>query len=111
MALAVGARYYIERNERSLSAHQTASEILQAKGEAMTARSEVSDAREKQEKAEAALGKSLQQLEGSAAKANRAADALAALKRTPPRVNAYLAVGERTGKVLIVMDAENLVPF
>lgn len=110
-AVAVGARYYVERYEKKLSAQSTAAEIQQAKEDATFARSEVSDARDKQRQAEAALRQSLSKLEGSAAEASRAAEALAALKHTPPKVNAYLATSERTGELLVVMDAENLVPF
>jgi hypothetical protein len=110
-ALAIAARYYVERYEKKLSAQMTAAEIQQAKEDATFARSEVADAREKQQQAEAALRQSLAKLEGSATEAKRAAEALAALKRTPPKVNAYLATSERTGELLVVMDAENLVPF
>jgi hypothetical protein len=90
-AIAAGVRYYVERYERNLTSQLTAGAIEQAKEEATTARSEVADARQKQEKAEAALRESLLKLEGSAAKAAREAEELAALRRTPPRVKAYLA--------------------
>lgn len=110
-AIAAGARYYVERHERNFTSQLTAGAIEQAKGEATTARSEVADARQKQEKAETDLRESLLKLEGSATEATRAAEAFAALRRTPPKVNAYLATVERTGDLLVVMDAENLVPF
>jgi hypothetical protein len=110
-ALAAGARYYVERYEKKLSAQLTAAEIQQAKEDATFARSEVADAKDKQLQAEAALRQSLSKLEGSAEEANRAVEALAALKRTPPKVNAYLATAEGTSELLVVMDAENLVPF
>jgi hypothetical protein len=32
-------------------------------------------------------------------------------KHTPPQVEAYLATSERTGEVLVVMDAKNLIPW
>jgi hypothetical protein len=67
----------------------------------------IADAQKKQEKAEAALRK----LEDSAAEDVRAKEAFAALQRTPPKIKAYLASSERTGDLLVVMDAENLVPF
>ena len=106
-ALAAGARYYVERYEKKLSGQLTTAEIQQAQEQASFARSEVAEARDKQQQAEAAVSK----LESSAAESARAAEALAALKRTPPKVNAYLATSERSGELLVVMDAENLVPF
>lgn len=39
------------------------------------------------------------------------AAAVAVFKGTPPKMEAYLADLERTGDLLVVIDAENLVPF
>src|SRR5262245_46388138 len=38
-------------------------------------------------------------------------EAEASRKRTPPQVEAYLATSERTGEILVVMDAKNLIPW
>ena len=106
-ALAAGARYYVERYEKTLSAQATTAEIQQARDDVTVARSEIADARDRQRKAEDALSK----LEVSDAETKRAEEALAALKRTPPKINVYLANSERTGELRVVIDAENLVPF
>jgi hypothetical protein len=37
--------------------------------------------------------------------------ALTDFKRTPPKMVAYLAKSEQTGELLVVIDAENLIPF
>lgn len=46
-ALAVGARYYVERRANQLSAHLTDSAIQQAKQDAITARTELADLKQK----------------------------------------------------------------
>ena len=83
-ALAVGARFYVERHEKRLTVRLTSAAISQAKEEASTARTEVADARQKQQEAEKALRESLTKVENSATEANRAAAEI--IERQRPRM-------------------------